>query len=105
MIDKSKFMRLNNMNKLSKVLNYFVFIFTTIAIAGVFYEGMSLEWFDIVGIFIIAMDVSFLISTVINLFVYRRTKWIYICNIIHNIPLICFWLINYNKIFVCYNRL
>jgi len=66
------------MNKLSKVLNYFVFIFTTIAIAGVFYEGMSLEWFDIVGIFIIAMDVSFLISTVINLFVYRRTKWIYI---------------------------
>lgn len=78
MIDKSKFMRLNNMNKLSKVLNYFVFVFTTIAIAGVFYEGMSLEWFDIVGIFIIAMDVSFLISTVINLFVYRRTKWIYI---------------------------
>ena len=53
------------MNKLSKVLNYFVFIFTTIAIAGVFYEGMSLEWFDIVGIFIIAMDVSFLISTLV----------------------------------------
>lgn len=66
------------MNKISKILNYFVFIATTIAIAGVFYEGMSLKWFDIVGVFIIVMDISFIISTVVNLFIYRKTKWIYI---------------------------
>jgi len=29
------------MYKLSKLLNYFVFIATTVAIAGVFYEGMA----------------------------------------------------------------
>lgn len=67
-----------SMCKVSKVLNYIVFIATTIAIAGVFYEGMALKWFDIVGIFIIFMDVSFIISTIVNLFVCRKTKWIYV---------------------------
>ena len=36
------------MCKVSKILKYFVFIATTLAIAGVFYEGMALKWFDIV---------------------------------------------------------
>ena len=66
------------MQKVSKILNYFVFIVTTIAIAGVFYEGMALEWFDIVGVFILIMDVSFIVSTLINLFVSRKTKWMYV---------------------------
>lgn len=66
------------MYKVSKLLNYFVFIAATLAIAGVFYEGMALKWFDIVGVLIIVMDISFIISTVVNLFVYRKTKWIYI---------------------------
>ena len=66
------------MCKISRILNYFVFIVTTLAIAGVFYEGMALEWFDIVGVFIMAKDVSFIISTLINLFVCKKTIWIYI---------------------------
>lgn len=66
------------MCKVSKILNYIVFIATTIAIAGVFYEGMALKWFDIVGVFILIMDVSFIISTLVNLFVGRKTKWIYV---------------------------
>jgi len=44
----------------------------------VFYEGMALKWFDIVEVFILAMDVSFIISTLVNLFVDRKTKWIYV---------------------------
>lgn len=39
---------------------------------------MALKWFDIVGLFVIVMDVSFIISTLVNFFVYRKTKWIYI---------------------------
>ncbi len=66
------------MCKVSKILNYFVFIATTLAIAGVFYEGMALKWFDIVGVFVLIMDVSFILSTIINLFVYKKTKWIYV---------------------------
>ena len=66
------------MFKVSKILKYFVFIATTFAIVGVFYEGMALKWFDIVEVFILAMDVSFIISTLVNLFVDRKTKWIYV---------------------------
>lgn len=66
------------MCRVSKILNSFVFIATTIAIAGVFYEGMALKWFDIVRVFILIMDVSFIISTLVNLFVDRKTKWIYV---------------------------
>lgn len=66
------------MCRVSKILNCFVFIATTIAIAGVFYEGMALKWFDIVRVFILIMDVSFIISTLVNLFVDRKTKWIYV---------------------------
>lgn len=52
-----------------------VFVFTTIAIAGVFYEGMTLKWYDIVGIFVICMDYSFLPTTVLHLITDRKEKW------------------------------
>ena len=67
-----------NMKKISDVLNYIVFIAATIAIAAVFYEGMSLKWYDTVRIFIIIMDYSFFVSTIVNTVVYRKTKWLYI---------------------------
>jgi hypothetical protein len=66
------------MKKISAIFNYIVFIAATIAIAGVFYEGMTLKWYDIVGIFVLIMDYSFLVSTIINIVVYRKTKWLYI---------------------------
>lgn len=47
-------------------------------IAGVFYEGMEQKWFDLVGIFILFMDYSFLLSTILNIIVERKSKWIYI---------------------------
>lgn len=39
---------------------------------------MALKWFDIVEVFILAMDVSFIISTLVNLLVDRKTEWIYV---------------------------
>jgi hypothetical protein len=70
--------RTEYMKKLSKILNYIVFAAATFAIAGVFYEGMALKWYSITKIFILIMDYSFLVSTLINIAVYRKTKWIYI---------------------------
>lgn len=64
------------MKKIAVLLNYIVFIAATIAIAGVFYEGMALKWYDIVGIFILIMDYSFLVSTIINIVIYRKTRWL-----------------------------
>lgn len=55
-----------------------MFITTTLAIAGVFYEGMELKWLNIVGVFIMLMDYSFLISTAMNLWVEKKNKWIYV---------------------------
>jgi hypothetical protein len=66
------------MKKISYILNYFVFLAATLAIAGVFYEGMELRWVNTVSIFIVLMDFSFLISTIVNMVIYRKTKWLYI---------------------------
>lgn len=57
---------------------YFVFVATTLAIAGVFYEGMALKWYQGVSILVMCMDFSFIISTVINLIPDRKSKWFYV---------------------------
>lgn len=43
-----------------------------------FYEGMEQQWIDLVVIFILSMDYSFLLSTIVNVILYRKTKWLYI---------------------------
>ena len=51
------------MNKLSRVTEIFdiiVFAAATLAIAGVFYEGMTLKWYNFVGLLVICMDYSFM---------------------------------------------
>ena len=65
------------LRKVSKILDVFVFIATTLAIAGVFYEGMTLKWYDIVGILVICMDYSFMPATIIHLIVDRKEKIIW----------------------------
>lgn len=60
------------LKKIIRFLDAFVFIAATAAIGGVFYEGMELKWFDFVGILIILMDYSFLVSTIINLIAERK---------------------------------
>lgn len=66
------------MNKIANIIDKIVFITTTLAIAGVFYEGMELEWFAIVGVLILCMDYSFLIATVIHLINDRKSKWVWV---------------------------
>lgn len=65
------------MKKLAALLNKIVFAAATAAIAGVFYEGMALKWFNVVMVLIMIMDYSFFASTIINLLVYRKTKLFY----------------------------
>lgn len=65
---------MNVIKKMIKVMDIAVFAFTTIAIAGVFYEGMTLKWYDIVGIFVICMDYSFMPTTILHLIADRKDK-------------------------------
>ena len=64
------------LGKVSRVLDIAVFVFTTIAIAGVFYEGMTLKWYDIVGVLVVCMDYTFMPATMLHLIVDRNDKWI-----------------------------
>ncbi len=66
---------MNVINKIIKVMDITVFVFTTIAIAGVFYEGMTLKWYDVVGIFVVCMDYSFMPTTILHLIADRKEKW------------------------------
>ena len=62
------------LKKVSRFLDKLVFFFTTLAIAGVFYEGMTLKWYDVVGILVICMDYSFLPATIIHLIVDKKDE-------------------------------
>lgn len=47
--------------RVSKTIDVFVFIAATLAIAGVFYEGMTLKWYDLVGILVICMIICLML--------------------------------------------
>ena len=73
--------------KLQKVLgiaDIVVFVAATLAIAGVFYEGMTLKWYDIVGIFVICMDYSFMSVTILHLAADRKEKtvWLHVFSLV-----------------------
>ena len=62
----------------TRVIDLVVFTATTLAIAGVFYEGMTLKWYDLVGVLVICMDYSFMPATVIHLITDRKGKTIWL---------------------------
>ena len=50
---------MEKLQKLTGIADIIVFAAATLAIAGVFYEGMTLKWYGFVGILVICMDYSF----------------------------------------------
>ena len=64
--------------RVTRVIDIVVFTATTLAIAGVFYEGMTMKWYDFVGVLVIFMDYSFMPATVIHLITDRKEKTIWI---------------------------
>jgi len=70
------------MKRVLHLLDTFVFIAATVAIASVFYEGVVLEWFTVVGVLFIIMDSSFILSTIANLIFCRKSKVTFIFSLI-----------------------
>ena len=67
------------MKKIQKIIpaaDIIVFICTTLAIAGVFYEGMTQKWYDFVGILVICMDYTFMPATVLHLIADQKDRYI-----------------------------
>ncbi len=65
---------MEKLRRITGIADIVVFAATTLAIAGVFYEGMTLKWYDIVGVFVICMDYSFIPVTVMHLIADRKDK-------------------------------
>ena len=70
------------MKTLIKILSIITFVLSTATVASVFYEGMLLQWFSFVGIFIWLTDIFFLLTTVIGLFYYRNNKSLYYSHLV-----------------------
>ncbi len=67
------------MNRLQKIIpaaDIIVFVCTTLAIAGVFYEGMTLKWYSFVGILVICMDYTFMPATILHLTADKKDRHI-----------------------------
>ena len=60
-------------DKVQGIINKIVFFAATLAIAAVFYEGMTLQWYSVVVVFILVMDYSFFSATIVNL-IFRKNK-------------------------------
>ena len=75
---------MEKLRKMTGIIDIVVFIATTCAIAGVFYEGMTLKWYDFVGILVVCMDYSFMPATLIHLISDRKEKtiWMHIFSLI-----------------------
>ena len=69
---------MEKLSRVTRVIDLVVFTATTLAIAGVFYEGMTLKWYDLVGVLVICMDYSFMPATVIHLITDRKEKTIWL---------------------------
>jgi hypothetical protein len=74
MMDRSSAAEHSKLHKVLGIADIVVFVAATLAIAGVFYEGMTLKWYDIVGIFVICMDYSFVPATILHLAADRKEK-------------------------------
>ena len=65
---------MDKLRRITAIVDVIVFAATTLAIAGVFYEGMTLRWYDFVGILVICMDYSFMPATILHLIIDRKAK-------------------------------
>ena len=58
---------MKTLQKITGIADLIVFVCTTLAVAGVFYEGMTQKWYDFVGVLVVCMDYSFLPTTILHL--------------------------------------
>ena len=65
---------MDRLRRITEIIDIIVFTAVTLAIAGLFYEGMTLKWYSIVGILVICMDYSFMPATILHLIIDRKAK-------------------------------
>ena len=69
------------MNRFIKIIHIVVFVFASLVAGSIFYEGLTLQWYSVVPVLILAMDMLFIISTVINVIYFRKHKALFFINL------------------------
>ena len=69
------------MKKLVTIINLLVFLFASMLVMSIFYEGITLEWYAFVPVLILITDFSFIIATILNLIINRKVKILFWLNI------------------------
>ena len=62
------------MKNLVKTLSITTFLSATVTVAGIFYEGLVLQWFTFVGVSMHVTDILFLMATITGLLYYKNNK-------------------------------
>lgn len=55
-------------------------MFASLVAGSIFYEGLTLKWYSFVPVLILAMDVLFIISTIMNVIYFRKNKPLFFIN-------------------------
>jgi hypothetical protein len=74
--------------KIINVVNTLVFLFASTLVISIFYEGLMLEWYNIVPVLILITDVNFVIATILNIIINRKKRIIFMFNLF-SIIIIC----------------
>ncbi len=69
------------MNRFIKIIHIIVFLFASLVVGSIFYEGLTLKWYSFVPVLMLTMDVLFIISTVINVIYFRKNKPLFFINL------------------------
>lgn len=72
-----KLEKVENVRAVFGIINYFIFIAADFAMIDLLNDDMSWELFNIAGIWFLIRDVLFIIATLVNLYIDKNTKWIY----------------------------
>ena len=67
--------------KFINIINTIVLLFVTVLIVLIFYEGLTLKWYDCVAFFLIGTDILFILATIFNIILNRSNKIIFYLNI------------------------
>ena len=64
------------------------FALSTATVTSIFYEGMVLQWFSFVRIFILLTDIFFLLATIVGLFYYKNNTSLFYGHLV-SLSVIC----------------
>ena len=67
--------------KFLNLLNTLVFLLAAVVVMSIFYEGVTLQWYDFVPVLVLTADIAFILATILNLIFNRNVKVVFWFNI------------------------